>query len=138
MAEDKKNSNVGCLIFLIIGVIGFIIYTISSTSAVEFAETGQLVMFCVTGLIIYFLFRALMGNSANSSDSRSSSHTSSEKSENAGCLKAIGIGVGALVLAGIIFSAIGTDFEFNMGLGVAVTVIVAIVIAVFIFKNINE
>ena len=28
-----------------------------------------------------------------------------------------------LVLAGVIFSAIGTDFEFNMGLGIAITVI---------------
>lgn len=142
MADDNKNSNIGCLILFVIGVIGSIIYTICNTSAEEFAETGMLVMFGVTCLIIYLLFRAFKGSSDSSSDSssnsRSSAAPSSDKSDNVGCLKALGIGVGVLVLAGIIFSAIGTDFEFNMGLGIAVTVIATIVIAVFFYANIKD
>lgn len=138
MADDNKNSNIGCLILFVIGVIGSIIYTICNTSAEEFAETGMLVMFGVTCLIIYLLFRAFKGSSDSRSDSRSSAAPSSDKSDNVGCLKALGIGVGVLVLAGIIFSAIGTDFEFNMGLGIAVTVIATIVIAVFFYANIKD
>ena len=138
MAEENKNSNLGCLIMFIIGVIGSIVYTIYNTSAEEFAETGQLVMFGVTCLIIYLLYRAFKGNSDSDSNSRSSAAPSSDKSDNAGCIKAIGIGVGVLVLVGIIFSAIGTDFEFNMGLGITITVIATIVIAVLFYKNMNE
>jgi hypothetical protein len=137
MAEDNKKGDVGCLIFFVIAVIGIIIYTICTTSAEDFAETGQLVMVGVTGLIIYLLYRAFKGNSNDDSNSRSSS-TTSKDSENTGCLKAIGIGVGLLVLAGVIFSAIGTDFEFNMGLGIAVTVIATIVIAVIFYNNLNN
>ena len=138
MAEDNKNSNVGCLILFVIGVIGSIIYTICNTSAVEFAETGQLVMIGVTGLIIYLLFKAFGGNTDRSSNSSSSGTTSSEKSDNAGRLMTIGICVGVLVLAGIIFSIIGTDFDFNKGLGITNTVIGIIVIAIFFYKSMSE
>ena len=127
MAEN--NSKAGCTIAFIVGVIAAIAIGVGVTSAESFAEMGSMIMFVVSGAIVYFIYK-LFSNGASVKDI--------DMSDNKGCLKAILIVVALFVLLGLIYSAIGSNFEFNMGLGILVFVVIAIAIAVLLWNSLNK
>ena len=127
MAEN--NSKAGCTIAFIIGVIAAIAIGVGVTSAESFAEMGSMIMFVVSGAIVYFIYK-LFSNGASAKDI--------DISNNKGCLKAILLVVALFALLALIYSTIGSNFEFNMGLGIIVSVAVAVAIAVLIWKSLNK
>ena len=89
--DEKKGSNIGCLIVVVLFVIGSLALTFMKTSKEEFADMGYLIM-SIAGLVVaYFILKRLgiLGNSNTSSEPDSGD--GDNKSFLKGCLIVLGI-----------------------------------------------
>lgn len=142
MSEENKNSNLGCFLFFIVGVIATAIYFFATTSYDEFAEEGAIVLVGIVLAIGYFVLKALgvfSGNSSEKNETAKNEHAAEQtaKSTNEtqpqnpkrGCGKAILIAITTIIiiaLAGVLMN----NTDFNAVLGILFAVVFFIVIAV--------
>lgn len=142
MSEENKNSNLGCFLFFIVGVIATAIYFFATTSYDEFAEEGAIVLVGIVLAIGYFVLKALgvfSGNGSEKNETAKNEHAAEQtakstnetqpQNQKSGCGKAILIAITTIIiiaLAGVLMN----NTDFNAVLGILFAVVFFIVIAV--------
>lgn len=133
--ENKENgNNVGCIILFIIAVVAYILYSFHNTTSDEFAELGEIVMFIVSGGIVYLIVKRISNKSQAGNSCNNTIDEERKSSDNKGCIVAILFLLGILALFALIFNFIGTDYDFNRGVGIFVMVVAIIAGAYFIWQ----
>lgn len=132
--DEKKGSNIGCLIVVVLFVIGSLALTFMKTSKEEFADMGYLIM-SIAGLVVaYFILKRLgiLGNSNTSSEPDSGD--GDNKSFLKGCLIVLGI----LLFFGIVACLFSSSMELNYIVGVVVVVAFAIFLGVLFYRHMKD
>ncbi len=126
--DKKKGSNIGCLIVVILFVIGSIAYGIYSTPYEEFSEFGACIM-GVVGLVVAFFILKHFGVIKTSKDEDDSG------GEKNGCsFKTILIVLGILLFFGIMANLFSASTEINHTVGIVVLVALAVGIGILFYS----
>lgn len=147
MAGNNNESNTGCMIVTIIGVIVSLIFTFATMSKDDLAETGGMVMALVGIGGAVFLLKLLFGNNDSSSTTTTSSYTqqspnkptnnnsnsTNEGSSSKGCFAAIGA-----ILFVLFVGAIATSSEeLNAAVGVLLVVVITVGFGYWFYSSNN-
>ncbi len=135
MAEnEKKGGNIGCLIVVILFVIGSLVVTFMTTSKEEFAEMGYFIM-AIAGLVAaYFILKKV--GILGSSDA--SSRPENEDSENKSFLKGCLIVLGLLLFFGIVAFLFSSSMEVNYIVGIIAVVAFALLLGILFYRNMKD
>ncbi len=130
--DEKKGGNIGCLIVVIIFVIGSIAYGINSHSYDEFAEIGAGIM-VIAGLVAAYFILKYFGvlKEGGSSSSDESTYKGEKKGAGVkGCLAVLGV----LLFFGLMAYLFSASTEVNHAVGIIVLVVVAVGLGILFYS----
>lgn len=121
MEEEKTGTNWGCLILVIIGIIGSLIYFFTE-SPESIYSTGAGIIGLIVAVGIYFLFRHI--NSTNNGDKKSK----------VGCI----LSIIAIVGGAVLFRWLVQNGSLTYGVGAAFVVVLTIAIGIWAYTSFKD
>ena len=149
MSENKESKNNGCIVGIVLLVIGFLVYFFATESYESIAETGG-VLLAIAGLaIVFYICKALFNNksdntnrsktySQNTTSTTTTSQTNCDDNSNKSSWGCICKGLACMVATIIVVDVLTSSFSINYAVGVAFIIILAIVIGIFIYNSCRE
>lgn len=134
--NDEKNNNTGCIVGIVLLVIGGLVYFFCTTSGEEIAEFGMLIMAGAGLAAAYFILKYLGIIKKNDSSSATTYEGKKDDAESnkfpvKGCLILVGI----IAFFAAMVAIFTSSMELNYVIGIAAIVIVAVVIGLFMYNN---
>ena len=132
--DKNKGSNIGCLIVVILFVIGSLVVTFMKTSKEEFTEIGYFIMAIVGLVAAYFILKkvGVLGNSD------ASSQPETGDSENKSFLKGCLIVLGILLFFGVVAFLFSSSMELNYIVGIIAVVAFALLLGILFYRNMKD
>ena len=137
--KENEESN-GCLIPIILLVLGSIIFTFATTSKEEIAQSGAIVIFyAVLGIGGYFVYKMLSNNRTESVNNAASTSIEIKKDKKkngngCGCIMAIAAAIAVVFVAG---AAIRNE-DANFAVGAIIIIAFACGFGYWLYSTSNE
>ena len=144
--QDKnKDSNIGCIVFIIIAAIA----SIFMTSKEEFSEMGNIILgfggIAVGGLIIYLIYKAVSRNSSDNSNINQTSkiynnESKTEGNDKKGCLIMTGVAVVGIAIFAVIMTQVESiqNSDVVTAVGIIALVVFVIICGIYFYNSMND
>ncbi len=141
--EKKESNNWGCIIVVILYIIGNIIYFVNHTSEADIAAFGGSILFFVgIGVGYYILSKSSSSDNTireekvHEEKNHKEKDNEEVKSESSvkGCLVPIGVSIFILLMGGIFSSSTSMNYT----VGIIASIVLAVVIGLLAYKSMND